>query len=632
MNMKINQIFIICCAVLFVVATGIELEKQEPIHKLIKQTYSNLQREQAKHDQEFKKFPTQFAKQKGLYSSDIKLNFMDSSNSFFAHLLRESFSVYDNNMFVTNFVILGLLEASDLGQVQLDNKSIDEALDALLTFKDKNQKNNTTPVYNFWQQINVNGTWQSYPINLENVVDIYNSLPPFIQKLSSLFGISPSELKQMVSSFVIPPDNDDSGINIALGSFLRSHKEKFPSLYSKWESQNNDYEGFYSIVKKYAYRPLSQQFQSNFSTNASDIIDPRTYFYLHQFIQQNSEFPITLFSTWLINQNDEKSNVVKQPFHTNNVDLTVNANSLFGLNSLLTTLSKEEAENLFSNDLDLKGLHRNVTNLLAYGIQSGIVLSRPDLALTYYPSEYDFYWFVARNVHLLRTAKQNNKLFFDELEYCLSTLEDSLLNIGIQQLIDQSQTDDQGNVFWEGFLGNYANKSYHEDRLFSTAVTLNTLLDAYTFTSADLTKRVYISNTPDQVKKIIQKTINFILSVSENQKTPKMNTFFSGSVKGFQSLPFFYPSNYGLYLNNGTYINPSAAQMNNISDDLIVAFKGSVSEQEYEQYLNQKWFGMSTPQNFTGFNEPQNAFPFWSSKSITDVFVIQALSKFQTLI
>lgn len=77
-----------------------------------------------------------------------------------------------------------------------------------------------------------------------------------------------------------------------------------------------------------------------------------------------------------------------------------------------------------------------------------------------------------------------------------------------------------------------------------------------------------------------------------------MNSFFSGSVKGFTSLPFFYPSNYGLYINNGTTIDPSKASMSSINDDLVIAFKGSVSKEEYNKLLNQTWFTMPTPTTF----------------------------------
>jgi len=52
--------------------------------------------------------------------------------------------------------------------------------------------------------------------------------------------------------------------------------------------------------------------------------------------------------------------------------------------------------------------------------------------------------------------------------------------------------------------------------------------------------------------------------------------FFSGSVKGFSDLPFFYPGNEAVYT-NGTKIDPLNSTMNAIESDLIYAWKGFVS-------------------------------------------------------
>ena len=49
----------------------------------------------------------------------------------------------------------------------------------------------------------------------------------------------------------------------------------------------------------------------------------------------------------------------------------------------------------------MKDLYKSMADLVVWSIESGEILLRPDLAMTYYPSDYDFYWFVARTVHLL---------------------------------------------------------------------------------------------------------------------------------------------------------------------------------------------------------------------------------------
>jgi hypothetical protein len=48
---------------------------------------------------------------------------------------------------------------------------------------------------------------------------------------------------------------------------------------------------------------------------------------------------------------------------------------------------------------------RDVSDLLVYAIDQGVD-RRPDLILMYYPSKYDFYWFVARIVGLLERMEE----------------------------------------------------------------------------------------------------------------------------------------------------------------------------------------------------------------------------------
>jgi hypothetical protein len=81
------------------------------------------------------------------------------------------------------------------------------------------------------------------------------------------------------------------------------------------------------------------------------------------------------------------------PFDLNNVDASVNANFLFGLIFQMRSGYKPEAET--------RNMIRDVADLLVYAIQDAIE-RRPDLILMYYPSKYDFYWFVARIVGLLQ--------------------------------------------------------------------------------------------------------------------------------------------------------------------------------------------------------------------------------------
>ena len=47
------------------------------------------------------------------------------------------------------------------------------------------------------------------------------------------------------------------------------------------------------------------------------------------------------------------------------------------------------------SDCVLQQIYLNTTSLIAHEIVNNFT-GRPDLALTYYPSKYEFYWFVSR--------------------------------------------------------------------------------------------------------------------------------------------------------------------------------------------------------------------------------------------
>ncbi|KAH3782420.1 hypothetical protein DPMN_160335 [Dreissena polymorpha] len=85
-------------------------------------------------------------------------------------------------------------------------------------------------------------------------------------------------------------------------------------------------------LKKYAYRPKS----NDSNTNA---IDCRTYLYLRHFLQQVPENEdIVLVPTWI----QDAAEVIEwgkrgvdMPYNTNNVDVTVAANSVFGITTAI---------------------------------------------------------------------------------------------------------------------------------------------------------------------------------------------------------------------------------------------------------------------------------------------------------
>jgi len=75
----------------------------------------------------------------------------------------------------------------------------------------------------------------------------------------------------------------------------------------------------------------------------------------------------------MTNEQSEIDKVVNMPFHTNNIDLTVNANSLFGLTQFMLTYPNTTYADEIIFDSDIKQLYTNVTSLLVWAIESDII-------------------------------------------------------------------------------------------------------------------------------------------------------------------------------------------------------------------------------------------------------------------
>ena len=76
--------------------------------------------------------------------------------------------------------------------------------------------------------------------------------------------------------------------------------------------------------------------------------------------------------------------------------------------------------------------------------------NRMDLALTYYPSEYSFYWFTARTVNLLNSV---DDLPHPVMARVRDTLTDALRNDATAAILKAAVTEGE-YAYFDGFLGN----------------------------------------------------------------------------------------------------------------------------------------------------------------------------------
>ncbi len=247
-----------------------------------------------------------------------------------------------------------------------------------------------------------------------------------------------------MDAFHIPADFDDSSVNIGLGAMLSAHHPN-QLLFQRWKENNSNFTQVFNKLKKYAYRP--------FSSDENGIIDSRTYFAMRSYLYSLEErhLPAAFVTTWAHSISEEYRTRFSfvMPFHVNNVDLTVGANTIYGITaSVLTKIA--DPQQWFDEDVQM--VYENTTNLIAHMVSSNFS-SRPDILLTYYPSVYNFYWFTARTLNLLQSYSE--PLPYPVLTRVMNTLATAWQGNVTADLLKRAIVDkDDGLVFFEDFLGN----------------------------------------------------------------------------------------------------------------------------------------------------------------------------------
>jgi hypothetical protein len=302
-------------------------------------------------------------------------------------------------MFVTSFVLYGLLEASRLGTIALEQHRFSASLQALTHFRDKNTEFGL-PQYSFWLQELKNGTWSATSHNLNGLVDSITTNNKYLIKILDQlsFGLY-SFGKSLKNVFCIPADIDDSSVNLILLGFMR---EVGSEHHNFWREYNFNVDKFYNqVVLKYAYRP----FDEHPLHPRGNEIDPRSYYVLRKFLKIKKEEAegrgeqpsVILPTTWILNTDEQIASTLKMPFNVNNIDASVNINFLFGL-----LYQIEQGEVVPS--AELRQMARDVADMLVH-VTEEVVADRPDILLLYYPSRFDFYWFVARTLAFLERTQ-----------------------------------------------------------------------------------------------------------------------------------------------------------------------------------------------------------------------------------
>ncbi|KAK7505582.1 hypothetical protein BaRGS_00003327 [Batillaria attramentaria] len=487
----------------------------------------------------------------------------------------------------------------------------------------------------FWPQAYEKNAsrWVSTPANLLNAFEVFTDLPwDQIDKVLEYLGLKDVEdfIKHIIASrsgytraFHIPPDFDDTFVNLGLGALLTDLGPELPEALSRWRHHNTNLTSVLDALKSYAYRPFSQD--KNVNT-----IDPRTYYYIRHFLDyaKNQSLDVALVPTWVQNIAEAREYYyrdVVMPFQVNNVDVTVAANAVYGITaSVLSGLLPTSV----LQDPDIRQIYHNTTSLIAFMVEKAL-FGRPDLALTYYPSVFEFYWFVARTYHRMETALRSQPLP-EVMQDLYPRLRSVLEGPMTQHVVTTGTPEGQDMLYYDDFLGdadldnNNNTVKKAEDRLYTTTMAANALLTTWTlFNSTSRT-----GHWKDKVKTTVDKCVRWLSRYILRVTYKPWNAFFSGSAKGSTTSPSSYPGN-RLELMNGTDIPITEHRPKN---EFMYGMEGYVPEAEYEVMINQTHFGRTTPTKFVTYNDPERFFPFWSSPAYTYATTMLVLGRYDNIV
>jgi hypothetical protein len=184
---------------------------------------------------------------------------------------------------------------------------------------------------------------------------------------------------------------------------------------------------------------------------------------------------------------------------------------------------------------------------------------------------------------VIDSAKEFKQMYPDTfaiLEKKTISLKNSMRLYGTNQMLKLSKSDGAGMNYWDDFLGNGDEVPRYEDRVFSTAMAFNALINTWTKKSYKNGKVIleYTEKAPINIVSVIERSARFLQS-KEADNLPQDNAFFSASVKSGGVLPFYSVTNYRTSADGTTSLECDGDLFTGFS--VVFGVRGLMDEKEY---------------------------------------------------
>ena len=291
------------------------------------------------------------------------------------------------------------------------------------------------------------------------------------------------------------------------------------------------------------------------------------------------------------------------PFNVNNIDASVVVNGLYGMLSILASDPSKYSSKFTEDHLQL---FDDSASMIAYILDNNLIATHSPSILLYYPSRFAFYYFVSRFTRLLESMdasvhaqlpSQVVKLF----SKWKVQLKKSMRSGATYQILHLRKFNlEDETIFWDDFLGNADHHAQFEDRIFSSSMALNALLNTWTRPMKNGTQLEFEPETPEGIQLYIDRAAKYLLS-SEADRLPQENAFFSASVKSPATLPMFTVTNYRKSL-DGTQSIECSEPLTARAFGFTFGVQGIMSEEDYTQREISGCFNMTTQNPDVDYN------------------------------
>lgn|GEM_PF-4501473 len=551
----------------------------------------------------------------GLYPSSIHVGHFFLGPAMAAPAcdwLRRFFRLTDTNMFATSIVTHSLLEAQQLGAIRLPPDQVARSVRRLLHYRDRNLPDGV-PAYGFWQQKKTGLGWQLHPDNIVTIVAYGAHIFPIATRLLHYFGLDITRVRILgspdlqvgylqgdgrgfLNRFNMPADLDDTGLALSVGAAIQNCSPDFPQSRAEWCAANQDLEQLLALLARYAYQPRS-------TDRAVNLIDPRTYSWIREYLPTTDSANPAFMTTWLQSPYEGVQfgdRGTKIPLNMNNVEPSVCANAMLGLNAEL--LVPPRREHPPQPSAEFIRCYRDTGRLLCWVVERDLLAQTPDIVLLYYPNALNYYRFLAANLRLLDDGAARAPLPWSFMAEWRQQLGPVLRGPGTRQLLARMEHE----TFWPG------SSDMLDDRLYSTALALNALLDIWT--GAHLARpggRAWRADTPSEVKSAVQRGMGWLCHQLRSGSPSWDNACFSGSIKGIDTVPFLFPMNVAEKY-----------------DDLrIHGVRGVMPAEEYSR----QWARCQAASE-ARLGERNSVYTYWSSPTVTKALCLLACAKYRTML